>query len=432
MIVEKLYRDPIHDLIALHKNSADDRLLMRLIDTAPVQRLRRIRQLGLAYLAYQGAEHSRFTHSIGVMHIATRILDHLAKEWPISRQQRLAVRCAALLHDVGHGPFSHVFEQVTRISHEKWTEKIITDPRSEVFQILSEYSRRLPQQVVDILAGRSSPAFLSQIITSQLDSDRFDYLLRDSLMTGVKYGVYDLERLIKVLRLDRAGDRIVIAPNGIPAVEKYLQARYHMYTQVYLHKTVRAAESMLILLLRRAASLLGQDKLATVGICPHLLRVLADPENSDLDDFLATTDDSIMYALNCWQSSTDAPLRYLANGLLKRRLFKTIDISKVHNIHEKLEKTKSLIRQAGMPPEYFFMVYESKNIAYRPYDPKEKQLSQHIVVEVSLPNGEYRDIAALSPVAAGLARATAHVRRIVFPPEINGISLRQKIEAIFA
>jgi HD superfamily phosphohydrolase len=432
VIVEKLYRDPIHDLIALNKNSREDQLLMQLIDSMPLQRLRRIRQLGMAYLAYQGAEHSRFSHSLGVLHLATRILDHLSKEWRVTAFQRLAVRCAALVHDVGHGPFSHVFENVTGIPHEVWTERILLSRSSELYQLLASYSRRLPAAIVEIIQGRSQPPFLSQIIASQLDADRFDYLLRDSLMTGVKYGVYELERLIRVLRLDHLGQRIIVAENGVPPVEKYLQARYHMYTQVYLHKTVRAAESMLILVLRRAKELCSDNpKQSHVPIPEPLKRLLAQAPPPTIEDFLSVTDDTLYYALNEWQDCPDEILRTLSRGLLRRQLFKTIDVSSIKNLEEKLAKAKQLIASQGFDPRYFLMIYESKSLAYQPYVAKAKRLHHHIFVQTKESKEAYRDIATVSPLVAGLSRASAHVRRLVFPEHLGNLCLRDAFGKLF-
>ncbi len=433
MIVEKLYRDPVHDLIALNKKAREDRLLMDLIDSPPMQRLRRIRQLGMAYFAYQGAEHSRFTHSLGVMWLATRILDQLEKEWRITPLQKLAVRCAALLHDVGHGPFSHVFEHVSGIRHETWTDHILRDKNSEVHLLLAKYTRQLPEMVADVIRGQSDPPFLSQVITSQLDADRFDYLLRDSLMTGVKYGVYELERLIRVLRLDHSGERIVVAANGIPPVEKYLQARHHMYTQVYLHKTVRAAESMLILALKRVKQLIQNYDRHTIEVTPpSLRRFLAGQETPTLVDFLELTDDTVLYSLTRWQESPDPVLRLLASGLLTRKLFKTIDVSRTRGLPRKLNEARQLIVSLGWPAEDLLLVYESKNVAYKPYDPRDKNATHHILVETPPGSQTYRDIADVSPLVNGLAGATSHIRRVVFPEQLGTVYLRPHMEAIFA
>ncbi|AXA35532.1 MAG: HD domain-containing protein [Candidatus Hydrogenedentota bacterium] len=431
MIIEKLYRDPVHDIIALDKTSREDRLLMELIDTPELQRLRRIRQLGFASLAYQGAEHSRFTHSLGVMWIATRILQQLRKEWPISPQQSIAVRCAALLHDIGHGPFSHLFEAVTGIHHEHWTQLILLNPNTKVHRALAAYSPALPRMVSQILLGRSKPPFLSQIITSQLDADRFDYLLRDSIMTGVKYGIYDLERLLKVLRLDQHGERIVIAPNGLHPVEKYLQARYHMFTQVYLHKTVRAAENMLILLLRRARELLMSKQIDAQLVTPLLAELLCAGDQIALPHYLGVTDDTLMTNIAQWQEAPDPILSDLASRLCERNLFKTIDISGVTNLASRIRKAKREIEALGLDSRYYFVLDESRSVAYQPYSPRTTDPARHIMIEVQRAKSVYRDIHEVSPIIEGLARATAHIRRVIFPERVRKTNLRKRMEAIF-
>src|SRR5256885_7654843 len=203
--------------------------MIRLIDTPEFQRLRRIKQLGLAMFTYQGAEHSRFTHSLGVMHVMTRALTLLGAHYPISAEARVAGRAGALLHDLGHGPLSHVVEKVFHFHHEDWTRRIVLDPSTEVNQILRSFNHTLPETLASLYQHSYSPAFVSQLVSSQLDCDRMDYLLRDSLMTGAKYGMYDLEWVLHALRLDEASDRIYVESKGLFAVEEYLQARYYMF-----------------------------------------------------------------------------------------------------------------------------------------------------------------------------------------------------------
>ncbi|HMZ52153.1 MAG TPA: HD domain-containing protein, partial [Candidatus Sumerlaeota bacterium] len=201
MIREKLLRDPVHDLIAFDLSRDEDRLLLALIDTVEIQRLRRVKQLGMAHMAYQGAEHSRFSHSIGVLHLARRMLAQVERQVPAPQEWRVATMAAALLHDVGHGPFSHVMEKFFREDHERWSERVILSEHTEVNRVLRAFDPQLPKLVTRVIAGDSEPRWLSSLISSQMDADRFDYLLRDSHMTGVKYGVFDLERLILLLRL---------------------------------------------------------------------------------------------------------------------------------------------------------------------------------------------------------------------------------------
>ncbi|MDQ3584463.1 MAG: HD domain-containing protein, partial [Acidobacteriota bacterium] len=235
---ERIYRDPVHNIIRLRTDTDEGRLMVQLIDAPEFQRLRRIKQLGLALYTYQGAEHSRFTHSLGVLHLITRVLDRLSECYEIAEADRAAARAAALLHDVGHGSFSHVMEKALGFHHEAWTVRAVLSEETEINSVLRAYSPGLPRRVADIIEGKSQPAFLSHLVSSQLDVDRMDYLLRDSLMTGAKYGIYDLEWIINALAIDEEHDRIYVTARGLYAVEEYLQARYYMFRQVYFHRTL--------------------------------------------------------------------------------------------------------------------------------------------------------------------------------------------------
>ncbi|HEY7545220.1 MAG TPA: HD domain-containing protein, partial [Blastocatellia bacterium] len=177
-MAQRNYRDPLHNIISLNERVAEDRIIVDLVDSAEFQRLRRIKQLGLALFTYQGAEHSRFTHSIGVMHLMTRALDLLGKHQSISEEARIVGRAGALLHDLGHGPFSHVMEKVFRFHHEDWTCRIVLDPSTEVNQVLRAFDKELPEKIASLYKRDYSPAFVSQLVSSQLDCDRMDYLLR--------------------------------------------------------------------------------------------------------------------------------------------------------------------------------------------------------------------------------------------------------------
>jgi HD superfamily phosphohydrolase len=201
----KVFRDPVHNLIAFHDKKWD-RLLLELINTREVQRLRRIKQLGFSELVFPGANHSRFAHSLGVLHVTKKFLAQFDLVGPkrLSPYQRSLVLAAALLHDIGHGPFSHAFEKVTGIKHEKFTRDIISDPATQVCQKLRKFSRQLPRDLAQFFDEEADsreppadlPPYLTQVISSQLDADRCDYLLRDSYATGTDYGRYDLEWLL--------------------------------------------------------------------------------------------------------------------------------------------------------------------------------------------------------------------------------------------
>src|SRR6476469_8224261 len=252
---ERIYRDSVHNIINIDPDTAEGRLLVALIDTPEFQRLRRVRQLGLAYFAYQSAEHSRFTHSLGAGHLATRILDKLSRKYEISGEDRIAVRAAALLHDIGHGAFSHVIESILGFHHEQFTIDAVLSSETGVGRVLAGFSTEIAKSVASIIRGDFHNVALAQIVSSQLDADRMDYLLRDSLMTGAKYGIYDLEWVIKSIEMDEDTDRLYVSTPGIYAVEDYLQARYYMFRQVYFHRTLRSAEAVLKVLLRRALEL---------------------------------------------------------------------------------------------------------------------------------------------------------------------------------
>src|SRR3989475_5466168 len=265
-MAERIYRDPVHNIIRLRTDPGEGQLMMRLIDAPEFQRLRRIKQLGLGLYTYQGAEHSRFTHSLGAFHLMTRVLDRLGEKHEIGGDDRTAARAAALLHDVGHGSFSHVMEKVLGFHHESWTVKVVLSEDTEIGKLLRTYSTKLPAKVAAIIEGKFHPAALAQLVSSQLDVDRMDYLLRDSLMTGAKYGIYDLEWIINALAIDEQSDRIYVAACGLYAVEEYLQARYYMFRQVYFHRTLRSAEAVLRSILGRALRLL--ESAETVWVLP--------------------------------------------------------------------------------------------------------------------------------------------------------------------
>lgn len=431
MISEKLYRDPVHDLISLNKRDRGDALIMRLIDTPEMQRLRRIRQLGLAWLAYQGAEHSRFTHSLGVMWIATRILERLQLEARIAPLQVVATRCAALLHDIGHGPMSHLFENFLGLNHEHWTARIIMSPESETNRILRGYDSRLPGLIVEIIDGKSQPRFLSQIISSQLDADRFDYLLRDSIMTGVKYGIYDFERVLHILRLDHNKENIVIAANGVHPVEKYLQSRYHMYSQVYLHKTVRAAEVMLVHLLRRAKDLLREDKLPTTSVDPSIISLLRLGAKVPMQDFLDVDDHEVLSCIKRWSMCGDSILCDLSRRLLERRIFKALDISKITNSATRIRTAEAVMLEAGLDPKYYLAIDAHGNVPYSPYNPRRPGEENHIRVKIREDAHEYRDIHEVSDVVRGLTRAAFTRKQAIFPEKAGRVNLRARLNEVF-
>lgn len=416
--LERIYRDSVHDIIRLNTGTDEGRLIVALIDTPEFQRLRRIRQLGLAYFAYQSAEHSRFTHSLGAFHLAGRMIAKLRVSYDIPSEVQTAVRVAALLHDLGHGPFSHVIENILGFHHEQFTIDAVLNSHTEVGRLLNSFSRDLPNHIAAIIRGDFRPRALGQLVSSQLDVDRMDYLLRDSLMTGAKYGVFDLEWIIKSIEINEVDDHLYISAPGIYAVEDYLQARYYMYRQVYFHRTLRSAEAVLKVLLRRAMTLFqsGRDVWRADGT--PMEKVLAG-ERLTLKEHLEFDDSDILFSIKRWQHSTDAILSDLSARFLNRRLFKAFDLDMPETDRASFIKdSRRIVADAGLDPEYYFVEDEAGNIPYSFYSKEASDPKNLIFVEQGFSNPAIHEISAVSPAVRGLQEGY-RIHRICFPAELK-------------
>jgi HD superfamily phosphohydrolase len=415
---EKIYRDSVHNIIRLKTDSNEGKLLARLIDTAEFQRLRRIKQLGLALFAYQAAEHSRFTHSLGALHLATRTLDKLKSKYRISTEAQTAVRVAALLHDIGHGAFSHVIETILGFHHEQFTIEAVLSDETEVGQILRQFSADLPENVAAIIRGDFRPMALAQLVSSQLDVDRMDYLLRDSLMSGAKYGIYDAEWIIKSLEIDEENDRLYVAARGIYAVEDYLQARYYMFRQVYFHRTLRAAEAVLKSLLRRALTLFQTGKKVWFAAGTPFEKILKG-EKLSLKEHLELDDADVMFYIKQWQSSDDAILADLSKRFLNRRLFKIFDLDMPENERQEfLEQTKKLVENAGFDTDYYFIEDRAGDVPYYFYNKQQTDPKNLIYVEEGFSRPQIKEISEVSAAVRGLQKSY-QIHRLCFPPELK-------------
>ncbi|HEX8914256.1 MAG TPA: HD domain-containing protein [Humisphaera sp.] len=406
---EKIIRDPVHDVVAFRLDRATDALLFRLLNAAEFQRLRRIRQLGMASLAYPGADHSRYSHSLGVMETARKILDRLRLEVALDPHQELVTLCAALLHDLGHGPFSHVFERVTGVHHERLGQRVVLDPESEVHRILIQHDKLLPEKVVDLLRCRPRRTLYCDVLSSQLDADRLDYLLRDNLMTGSGYGNYDLTWLLHAFTVDPASGRLAVTHKGVSAVEAYLQARYHMYRNVYFHKVVRSAEGMVKLALQRAKRLLVQGRLEwpareSVAFKAMTGQRMTMAEFRDLDDV------TIVQCFKTWAEGTDGPLAQLCRGLLFRGLYKTVDLSHVEDPAEAAAiaaKAEDAVRAAGGDPQYDLFYDQVANTPYEVYEPTpgdEGQVGEGKEILVVTAQGRRVPFGQVSPMSLALGK----------------------------
>lgn len=408
----RVYRDPVHDIISFKEEGLLGRIVASLIDTREMQRLRFVRQLGMAYLVFHGAEHSRFQHSLGVAHLARRIADRLHPA--LSPDQRIEAVAAALLHDIGHAPFSHVMERVFGIHHERYSLAILRDPASEVHQVLRSVDPTLPDRVAGRIAGEHGDP-VDAIVSGQLDADRMDYLLRDAHMTGVGVGRYDLERILLMLGHD--DDGLTVQAGGYEAVEGYLIARYHMYRLVYFHRGVRAAESMLQALFARARTLVeaGAGELVppnALGAC--MTGAPVDPEAwADVGDHHAWA------LIESWRHHRDPVLALLAHGLLRRQLYKGIErpLPGPEAVAED-DKQVATIRDTLAPNEQFlFLVDDATDAPYRPYVPgKGAQVADSIRIRER--DGRIFRIEERSPVVRALAQAAYRIRRWYVHPSI--------------
>jgi len=406
-MAEKIIRDPVHDVIAFQTDRPVDALLFRLVNTAEFQRLRRVRQLGLASLAYPGADHSRYSHSLGVMETARKILAQLRQSFPIDPEGELLCLVGALLHDIGHGPFSHVFERITGVHHEDVGRRVILDPAGEVRRTLADFDTALPQRLADFLDCRPRRTFFHDILSSRLDADRCDYLLRDNMMTGSRYGDYDLSWLVHAFTIDTQGDRLAITWKGVSAVEGYLQARYHMYRNVYFHKVVRSGEGMVGLALQLARRLSVQERLPWPPR-GHVVHKALRGQSLNFAEFVQLDDTSMLESFKAWAASDDATLAQLCRGLLFRRLYKVIDLTHLagHVVTSSAQAkgiealAQRVALENGGDYAYDLFLDEPNDSPYEAFDPDDPCGGAGIIVLG--PDGRATDLGGHSPLIAAL------------------------------
>ncbi|MCL6642540.1 MAG: HD domain-containing protein [Candidatus Bipolaricaulota bacterium] len=421
--MDKVFRYPVHNLIGFDRER--DALVLELIDTPQVQRLRHIRQLGVTSLVYPGATHTRFSHALGTAFLMKRVLEHFHALNPppalhrTLEEHRELLLAAALLHDLGHLPFSHLLEEFTHIPHEDWTVRIVSDPDSAVHAVLVRANSHYPQQIVQLFQRTFQPAFAVKLLSSQLDVDRMEYLLRDSLCTGVTYGYFDVNWLIHSLRLVEQRDDWELAIDlrkGLHAAEGYVLARYYMYQQVYHHKTARAADVMVRKILQRASELVhsGYD----LAVTPALKRLLTDPTALTLEDHLRLDDTVIMTALQQWRESHDSMLSDLTRRFWERRLFKTLEMP-LEEFTAWSAQLRELVTRAGFNPEYYLVL---DRVSDDPYTDRYLWSSREVGENIFLVNDadELIELSQASDVIAALRNKTFSQDRLCFPEELRG------------
>ena len=357
----KIINDPVHGFITIYND-----LIFDLMEHPFFQRLRRIKQLGMSHLVYPGANHTRFHHALGAMHLMQKAISELLKKGvEISDDEKEGVVLAILLHDIGHGPFSHTLEHslLKNVHHEEMSLLFMN-------RLNAEFDGRL-DLAISIFSDKYHKKFLHQLVSSQLDMDRLDYLQRDSYFTGVSEGVVGSERIIKMLNV--VDNELVIIEKGIYSIENFISARRIMYWQVYMHKAVVSSEYMLRNVLRRAKELFenGHDLFATPSLKLFLSQSFSMEDfvtdDSLLNHFANIDDTDIISAIKVWQNADDKLLSVLSKDLIERKLYKTI-ISKDEFSTERIEKEKQKIIKhlnlTGNEIDYFFINSKLVNSAY--------------------------------------------------------------------
>ncbi|POY39068.1 phosphohydrolase [Solitalea longa] len=377
---KKIVNDPVYGFINIQYE-----IIFDLLSHPWFQRLRNIKQCAMTHLVYPGAMHTRFQHALGATHLMSLAIETLrAKGHEITDEEAEAVTVAILLHDIGHGPFSHALENcIIEDVHHETISALIMDKLNE------EFNGRLTL-AIDIFNNRYSKKFLHQLVSSQLDLDRMDYLNRDSFFTGVSEGVISYDRILKMLNV--ANDRIVVEEKGIYSIEKFIIARRLMYWQVYLHKTVIAGETMLFKILKRAKELAlnGVELFTTPSFRLFLYnriareRFLSDEQY--LDHFVRLDDHDINACIKVWADHNDKILSYLCQSLINRKLYR-VEIQKEPIGKIRIEEIKRQVKQHfGITDEevqYFVFSDMISNSAYKKVDRIEILRKDNTVIDLT-------------------------------------------------
>ncbi len=389
----KIINDPVYGFLRFPEEE-----VMQVIEHPWFQRLRNIKQMGMVHLVYPGAVHTRFHHSLGACHLMGKAIDELKiKDIAVTKEECTAARLAILLHDVGHGPFSHALEHslVTGISHEHISQLIMKQLNKEKNGILNK--------AIEVFDHTYPKKYLHQLVSSQLDVDRMDYLNRDSFYTGVSEGVIGYDRILQMLTVH--DDELMVEEKGIQSVEKFIIARRLMYWQVYLHKTVLGAEDMLINILKRARELAsaGEQLFATPALHYFLYQQLtADDFENNADNlaiFCSLDDSDVLSAIKVWEKHEDKILSGLCRMMNQRKLYKVILSS--GNLDEVLEEKRKEIKQklSLTEEELPYFVFQNST-STSTYDINDERIC------IAMKNGTARDISEVENalVSQALAR----------------------------
>ncbi|WP_342471328.1 HD domain-containing protein [Metasolibacillus sp. FSL H7-0170] len=405
LVEEKVFKDPVHRYVHVR-----DQVIWDLVGTREFQRLRRIRQLGTTYLVFHGAEHSRFNHSLGVYEIVRRIVDDIfagRPEWDAS--ERLLVLCSALLHDLGHGPFSHAFENVFATDHEEFTRAILLGD-TEVNAVLLKVAPDFPEKVAQVIEKTYPNKLVINLISSQIDADRMDYLQRDAYYTGVSYGHFDMERILRVMRPRM--NQVVIKESGMHAVEDYIMSRYQMYLQIYFHPVSRSAEVILNHILKRVKVLSEENyqfKHAPVHFQPFFNNTIT------VEDYIALDESIMLTYIQFWMQEDDAILRDLSTRFINRKLFGYINMNPKKE-PQRFARLQQLFQQIGIDTAYYLVHDSTSDLPYDLYQPGVAIGKLPIMLQMA--NGEVRELSQESLLVDAIAGRLKTDHKVYYPEEI--------------
>lgn len=427
----KVFRDPLYNYVSV--DLSRDKWLLNVLNTREMQRLRRVHQLGVSHFTYPGADHSRLVHSLGVLHLMQLAIEHFYRTHKDTQLDiaRPALLAAALTHDVGHGPFSHLFESCLGIDHESWSQRIITDPLTDVHQKLKACDSALPQAVADLINpdNQERPPWQKYLISSQLDMDRLDYLRRDSLFTGAGYGHFDWHRLITTMELDGESPsewEIIWGTKAMLAIEEYIFSRYYMYQNVYLHKTTRGFEQMLIAMWQRARELRDQE--IDIDLNPSIETFWKKGESTSCQEYLAIEEFTVLSQIDTWRTHSDPGLNDLSRRFLDRVPFAMIeaptaagdldiDLSGWDEALSKIVEQKTSYRPVSM-----YCLKDTVKPNYnQPYFPEKERDEQSVknAIRVRSENGEPAEISTLLPRMQPLTDTPLAKVRYYVPAELK-------------
>ncbi len=402
----KVFRDPIYGYVEV-----EYQIILDLIDSKEVQRLRRIRQLSGVAMVFHTAEHSRFTHALGAYHMANLVLRDVEGIEVLTEYERIVFLCAALLHDIGHGPYSHAFEMVLSTTHEEMTEKIILCPSTDVYQILNQV-KGLPEDVAGVIGHRGKYPLLESLVSSQLDVDRMDYLSRDAYFTGVAYGKIDMQRLLRSMKI--VDNKVLCRASGVHTLESYLMSRYHMYFQVYYHAVSRAYELLLESMYERIKDLTKENEQIDANIY-SFLRVIKD--NDDVESYIELDDAYVNGFIKQFMKCKDPVLRRLSHAFNHRKLFKYLDLANKPD-PKLIEQIRSRTKNSKYG-KYFYFENSVSAVAY--LQPNQKEKTEDLLsIKVLLPNGEIKNLDEYSPIVHSLVSSSyKRVERIYYFEDID-------------